>query len=428
MNQRSKVPYRSPGRWSLFKNSEFSRLWSIGALSNTIRWLELLAIGVFVFDLTNSPFQVAMMTFLRIVPFALFGAIAGTLTQRFKYRDIMMLGIGAMIGVTALLALLSGLQQIQLWHIAVGVFLSGIFWVLDFTIRRTSVGESVEHSSVGHAMGLDALTNNGTRALGPAIAGISLQWLGLTGVYVFGVIAYVSALILTVSLRPKTMSANLSGNRIFSSLRKIRPILKDHPPLTGLLSVTLVLNLWGLPFVSMIPVIGREVLHLESLYVGLLMSSEGCGALIGALLITSIRQQKYYRRLFVTGTILYLVTILVFSQSNSPLQAVTCLLVIGFGIAIFATMQSTLIILISPQNTRGLIMGLLSMCIGLGGPIGLLHMGFLADWLGPSNAIAILSCEGILALSLVLWKWPSLWHLENTLPSTKPEPNQSAHS
>ena len=201
MNQRSKVPYRSPGRWSLFKNSEFSRLWSIGALSNTIRWLELLAIGVFVFDLTNSPFQVAMMTFLRIVPFALFGAIAGTLTQRFKYRDIMMLGIGAMIGVTALLALLSALQQIQLWHIAVGVFLSGIFWVLDFTIRRTSVGESVEHSSVGHAMGLDALTNNGTRALGPAIAGISLQWLGLTGIYVFGVIAYVSALILTVSLR-----------------------------------------------------------------------------------------------------------------------------------------------------------------------------------------------------------------------------------
>ena len=232
----------------------------------------MLAIGVFVFDLTNSPFQVAMMTFLRIVPFALFGAIAGTLTQRFKYRDVMMLGIAVMIGVTALLALLSGLQQIRLWHIAVGVFLSGIFWVLDFTIRRTSVGESVEHRSVGHAMGLDALTNNGTRALGPAIAGISLQWLGLTGVYVFGVIAYVSALMLTVSLRPKTMSADLSGNRIFSSLRKIRPILKNNPPLTGILSVTIVLNLWGLPFVSMIPVIGREVLDLESLYVGLLMS------------------------------------------------------------------------------------------------------------------------------------------------------------
>ena len=129
MKQPSKLTDRFPDRWSLFKNSEFSRLWSIGALSNTIRWLELLAIGVFVFDLTNSPFQVAMMTFLRIVPFALFGAIAGTLTQRFKYRDVMMLGIAVMIGVTALLALLSGLQQIRLWHIAVGVFLSGIFWV-----------------------------------------------------------------------------------------------------------------------------------------------------------------------------------------------------------------------------------------------------------------------------------------------------------
>ena len=70
------------GRWALFRNGEFSRLWGIGAVSSTIRWLELLAIGVVVFDLTGSPFQVALMAILRMLPLAIFGALVGALAGR----------------------------------------------------------------------------------------------------------------------------------------------------------------------------------------------------------------------------------------------------------------------------------------------------------------------------------------------------------
>ena len=400
----------STSKWKLFRNPEFSRLWCIGALSNTTRWLELLAIGVFVYDVTGAPFDVAMMTLLRIVPFALFGAFIGTLTRRFSYKSILRVGISAVSSISLVLGVLAMLGIIQLWHIAIGVFVSGTFWTIDFTVRRTSIGESVGHAFVGQAMALDALTNNGTRILGPAIAGLILQWIGLSGVYLFSVIAYAGALFLTISLR--SITTTTINTKFLTSIRDARHILINHPPLIALLASTLVLNLFGLPFISMIPAIGKEVLSLNSFYVGLLMSSEGLGALIGALLIASIRQQKYYRRYFVIGIFLYLITIVAFSQSRSLSQSFACLMIAGLGVTTFATMQSSLIILVSPKNNRGLIMGILSMCIGVGAPIGLIHVGLLANWLGPSNAIAIIALEGMLAFALVIKRWSSLWQLQ----------------
>ena len=75
-------------------------------------------------------------------------------------------------------------------------------------------------------------------------------------------------------------------------------------------------------------------------------------------------------------------------------------------------MQSTLILLTAPEEARSLMMGLLSVCIGMA-PIGFFHIGLLADWFGAPIAIAILASEGIVALCCVLWRWPSLWGLQS---------------
>ena len=67
------------GLRDLLRNREFRLIWLIGAATNTLRWLEILAVGVVVFDLTGSPFQVAFMVILRFAPMALIGALLGSL-------------------------------------------------------------------------------------------------------------------------------------------------------------------------------------------------------------------------------------------------------------------------------------------------------------------------------------------------------------
>jgi hypothetical protein len=94
--------------------------------------------------------------------------------------------------------------------------------------------------------------------------------------------------------------------------------------LAGILMVTVVFNLWGFPFISMIPVIGKEILVLNSFYVGLLMGAEGCGALIGALLIAGAGQPRHYRKLYISGLGLYLVMAIMFSQSTSSVGSGVC--------------------------------------------------------------------------------------------------------
>ena len=372
----------------------------------------MLAVGVFVFDLTGSPFQVALMLILRMLPLACFGALAGTVAERIGHRSILMFGITVMMGLSVALAFLCQTEQIRFWHIGFGVFMSGMFWVLDYPVRKTLLAGAVDASSIGHAMSLDTVTNNGTRMLGPILGGVFLHWVGLTGVYWFAALAYMGTLLWTASLRPKTRSARRNEHGVFSIITRSLSLLRNQPLLSGILMVTVVFNLWGFPFVSMIPVIGKDILGLNSFYVGLLMSAEGCGALVGALLIAGAGQVRHYRRLYVSGISLYLVSAVVFSQSTLSVGSGVCLLLVGLGVAAFASMQSTLILLTAPEEARSLMMGLLSACIGMA-PIGFFHIGLLADWFGAPIAIAILASEGIVALCCVLWRWPSLWGLQS---------------
>jgi hypothetical protein len=84
------------------------------------------------------------------------------------------------------------------------------------------------------------------------------------------------------------------------------------------------------------------------------------------------------------------------------------ILLCGIGIAGFSVMQSTIIFLASPPALRSRVMGVLTVSIGAG-PIGMVHVGLLADGLGATTAVAIIALEGLLALALAARYWPELW-------------------
>ncbi len=394
-------------RVSLLGDRDFLVIWSVGAISSTIRWLEMLAIGVFVFEVTGSPLQVALMSILRMAPLALFGAIAGAVSERVSRRTLLLVGLVVMSGVAGVLAALVWTQHVRLWHVGVGAVLSGMFWVLDFPVRRTVLGDIAGPMRLGAAMSLDTVTNNGTRVLGPMLGGLLLEVLGLAGVYLLGAGLYLAATMLMLRLR---VPAHGLGGAVVGVARSIADglrHLRSQRVLAGVLVVTVIFNLWGFPFVAMIPVIGKDELGLSPLPVGLLMSAEGAGALLGALLIAAFGQMRHYRRLYTLGTALYLCMALAFSQSPWPVTSALLLLAVGLGTAAFAAMQSTLILLCTPAGLRGRMMGVLSVCIGTA-PLGFAHIGMLADIFGAPTAVAISAAEGLLALLVTCWLWPEL--------------------
>ena len=113
------------------------------------------------------------------------------------------------------------------------------------------------------------------------------------------------------------------------------------------------------------------------------------------------------------GLVLYLLSALAFSHSPAALLSGTLLFVAGLGAAGFASMQAALVFLNTPESVRSRVMGVLSVCIGTA-PVGFLHIGLLADWLGAPMAIAILSVEGLVAVALTCRWWPEVLAAQTT--------------
>ena len=394
--------------FSVLRNKDFFTLWSIGGLQSVARWLELLALGVYVFDLTRSPLMVTLVTLVKFAPLALFGIPFGGLPVKVPPRTLYIVGVLAMIVVNIAGLYLAVQGALTVLQVVIISFAGGVFWVLDFPVRRALIGDSVAQSQLGQAMAVDTIANNGTRMLGPVAGGLLLQFVGLTGALLFAIATYLVCLWLTIRLGiGRSRIANDGGESILSNLMQGIQLVRDNPLLQGLLMVTVVFNLFGFPLLSLVPVLGRDTLQLTPGAVGLLASMEGTGALLGSLFMLRFAAMRHYRKLYTGGLILYLTASGVYAWLGESVSVGVMLVLAGMGSAIFAAMQTTLLILNSPRAYRSRLFGLLSLSIGAG-LLGFTFIGVLADLVGVRAAIFTGALLGLLSTVVLCKKWPAL--------------------
>ena len=336
-----------------------------------------------------------------------FGGLIGVLAEKINRRQLLLIGFWGVATSCAVLSLLVLTDEIELWHIGLGAFLNGMIWSADYAVRRTLLGDIAGNNNV--AMSLDSATTNVTRMLGPLLGGVIYAAIGLQGTYLVGLVLFSSAIyfIQTMTYRPGPALA--MGSKFFTDLREGLRYIRSNRVITMVLTVTVVLNFFGFPFVAMVPVIGNEELGLNPVFIGMLASAEGGGAFVGAIFATLFAQPGHYRRLFVYGATIFLCGILVFSFSSGFTVSLVVLLIGGLGVAGFSTMQATIMYLEAPPEMRSRILGVLAFCIGAS-PIGLLNVGWLAEWLGPSTAVAVLASGGLLVMGWVFYYWRDVNH------------------
>jgi MFS family permease len=175
-----------------------------------------------------------------------------------------------------------------------------------------------------------------------------------------------------------------------------------------ILLVTVVFNIWGFPFISMIPVIGKDDLALEAGWIGGLAALEGGGAFLGALVIAVAGRALNLRALYYFGTMGFLCFVFAAGWMTEPWPTAVMLFCVGLAGAGFTTMQSTLIYSVAPPHMRGRMFGLLVLCIG-SGLIGFSNVGLMGEWFGGSTAIRIIAAEGLVPLMLIALGWRKLW-------------------
>lgn len=389
----------APPRGRLFAIPDFRRLWVAGLMLFVVRWLEMLAVGVFAYQATGSAFLVAMLTMLRLLPMGLFGAPLGAIAERLERRSALIAVMLAMAVTSATVAALASLDLLEVWHLAAAAFVNGLGWATDNPVRRMMLGDAVGPERVGPAMSLDVGANNASRMLGPTVGGLILATLGIAGVFWLGAALYGVGLVAALRIQARSRPAAVDTTPVLVRMGEGLAWVRGDRRMTGVLLVTVIFNVFGWPASSMIPVLGKDVLHLGPEGVGLIAGVDGVGAFLGALAIGVLARPQWYGRIYLGGISLYLASMIAFALTPAVAGAGGALLLCGVGGAGFSVMQATLVYLHAPAEMRGRLLGLLSVCIGVG-PVGFFYLGFMAEAFGAQAATVALAAQGLVALIL----------------------------
>jgi MFS family permease len=389
----------------LIDSADFWRLWFVGLVVFVVRWVETVAVGVFVYQHTGSPFIVAMMTMLRLLPMGLFGAFLGAIAERMERRTTLIIVVASMVITSLVLATLAHLHLLAIWHLAVASFINGIGWATDNPVRRVMIGEAVGAAQMGTAMSVDVGANNASRMVGPTIGGLLLAGVGIDGVFTLSVVLYAVAVVAAFRVRYRNSFHPSTAESVIARIAEGLRLVRRDRRLIGTLTVTVIYNVFGWPFTSMVPVIGQDRLLLGPEGIGILASMDGVGAFVGAVLMAMLCRPRLYRHVYVGGVMLYMVMLTVFALVPVPAIASFALLFTGLGGAGFSIMQATLVYLSAPPEMRSRVLGVLSVCIGTG-PIGFVALGWLADAIGAPWATAATGITGLLVMLLTrpLWR------------------------
>ena len=388
----------------LLGNPRFLVVWVVGGLTGIVRWLQLLVLGLYTFQITESPLLVSLVPMLWMLPLALCGPFVGVLADRVSRKALLVGSLVLALAVSAVMAIASGAAALGFPWIAAASVLSGIFWATDMPVRRRLLGD-LSDGDLAAAMSLDSATSNATRMAGPVLGGVVLQAFDLSGVFLLSAAVFVTCLV-AIALTPVPGAGRPAQSTHFvrELISGIRFVAGDAR-LRWVFGITIVFNIFGFPFTSMIPVIGSGQLGLDPAMVGLLGSTEGFGAFIGAIIIAVAVRPRAFAPLYLWGTTAYLafvgclgaVSLLAAGPVLPFLAAAGVLVAVGLAGACFSAMQSTLSYLNALPEYRSRVLGVLTLCIGTG-PIGFLHVGWLAETFGAPIALIVTASEGLLAL------------------------------
>ena len=402
------LPSRAPV-FSVLHEADFRTIWCVGGLSEVARWMEQLVLSLLIWHVTRSALPLALVLVFNNLPRPLCSPFTGLLADRLNRRSIL---VGAQIlnTVTALGVLgLLMLERLQPWQVFLAVSLQGVVKSLEDPARRTAILDLVGAGRLVNALSLEVLNNTFGKMLGSLMGGVLIEAVGFSGAYGCVLAVHVATLGLMTRLRIPPSQGARPGEPVWRSLGMAVRYVLQSPMLLGLLYVTMVMNALAFPTRQFIPAIGSEYLGVGAGLVGLLAAAESFGQLAGAGVIACTRRLQYHGRVFVGGSVIVLVMVMLFVWAPWYALAFALLALGGCGQAGFSTMQSTITMLMTPPAMRGRMMGLLSVCIGAATPLGTLEIGVLAAAFTVQHAIAVNALVGLLLLAPAVALTPLVW-------------------
>ena len=363
-------------------------------------WMQNVALAWLVLELSSSALAVGALAFWRFVPFTVFGLVAGVLADRFDSRRLVMATQGAAMLVSIALAVVTLTGTATLPIVYVLAALGGVALAFDAPGRQSLTYQMVGPRSLPNAVALNAGLFNGSRVIGPAIAGVIIAAAGTGICFVLNAFSFLAVLAALASLRADELIKVERDHkaRLVDGTRRALAFVLHDPQLRLVLGVVTIVSTVGFNFHVLVPLLASETMHVGPEGFGLLSAAFGLGALVGALVTATFRAASW--RLFATGATTFGVLAIALAPVRNELLAGLLLFGIGIAFTLFTANANALIQLGSPDHLRGRLIGLyLFAFVGLA-PIGSLFAGWLAELGGTSLAFVVAGATALVTIAL----------------------------
>jgi MFS family permease len=361
-------------------------------------WMQNVALAWLVIELSGSPLAIGALAFWRFVPFTVFGLVAGVVADRIESRKLVMATQACAMAISIALAVVTLTGTATLPIVYVLAALGGIALAFDAPGRQSLTFQMVGPRELPNAVALNSGLFNGSRVIGPAIAGLVIAAVGTGLCFVLNAVSFLAVLTALAIVREEELLPVVRdpSTRVIAGIRRGFAYAWNDPQLRLILGVVTVVSTVGFNFHVLVPLLAADTLHVGPEGFGLLSAAFGLGALVGALATATFREASW--RLFAIGTASFGVFALVLALVHNAFLAGVVLFAIGISFTLFTANANALVQLTAPDHLRGRLIGLyLFAFLGLA-PVGGLFAGWLAEVGGTSLAFAV---AGITSLATI---------------------------
>ncbi len=303
---------------SVFRHRDFRLFWLGALFSFTGTWIQTVAQGYLVYELTGDPAKLALTVFIQRAPTALFGPFAGSISDIYNKRTVLVIA-QALMGVCALfLASATHFGFIEYWHILATASVLGVVSCIEMPTRQSVISRVVPPEDLAKAIPLNAMTFNSARIVGPAIGGYLLASFGYSACYFVNGVSYLSLIFAVLAVRTSLSAEQQDPQPVKDLLFEGMLYTFRNRHLRTLFTLETFTAVFGLFYITLMPAIAREMLGLDKQGLGYAYTAIGVGALTGLLINASLADKAVKAVTIRIAMVILGVGLLILSTLQAP--------------------------------------------------------------------------------------------------------------
>ncbi|HEV7553098.1 MAG TPA: MFS transporter [Candidatus Angelobacter sp.] len=377
------------------RHRDFRLFWTGNFLSNIGTWMQNIAQGWLVLQLTNSAFWLGVVGFAASFPILLFALIGGVIADHVNKRKLLMVTQSAMMVFAFVMAALAyfkinGRPMINVTEIVLLALGTGIAMSLNTPTYQALVPQLVPREDLTNAIALNSAQFNMSRVLGPTLGGFAMALFGVAGNFFLNGLSFLAVLVALTRIRYAEPAAPQEG-RLWEKLKQGFAYVFRHSAMSSLVLLVAIGSLLAIPYLTFVPYFARDVLASDEPGLGVLMACSGAGAFLGAVTIASLAHLRRRGLFVVRASAGFYAAIIAFTFSRNFYLSGLLLAVAGYCMIISVATVNSLLQHLAEDHMRGRVMSIYSTAfLGLP-PIGCLIAGSMAHAIGAPLAIAGMS-------------------------------------